>query len=171
MSDETYDLVMGPPDAFVVHCSSPRFTQAFDAFIKSLGITHPIRIIVPGGLSSLGAGLEFILSKQFKVLRDQIELLVEEHPHMTPRFVLINHEDCRGYAFIESKHGQLLRSMTKYANVLEKQQIDLQLAAKLVDDIAKRYLRGASVELYMARIADAKARFDTVVDTRAAMTA
>ena len=61
--------------------------------------------------------------------------------------------------------------MTKYANVLEKQEIDLQLSATLVGDIGKRYLRGASVELHMARIEDGKARFDTVVDTRAAMPA
>lgn len=152
--------------AFVVHCSSPRFSQAFDTFIKDLGITHPIRIIVPGSVSSVGAGVEMVLSKQFKVLKDQIEMLVEEHPHMTPRFVLINHEDCRGYAHIEASHGRILQRIAKYSQVLEKQEIDLKLAAGIVNEISRRYLNGASVELYMARIADGKVRFDTIVDTR-----
>ena len=162
----TYPLVTGPPDAFVIHCSSPRFSQAFDNFLKDLGVTHPIRIVVPGSVSSIGSGIEMILSKQFKTLKDQIEILVEEHPHMTPRFILINHEDCRGYAHLETKYGPMLRRLAKYTNVLEKQEIDLQLAAKVVDAIAKRYVHGATVELYMARIIEGQARFDTLVDTR-----
>ena len=60
-------------------------------------------LCVSGGVSSVGAGIEFILSKQAKTLMDQVELLVED---------------------------------------------------------------GATVELYMARVADGEARFDTLVDTR-----
>ncbi|MBI4449574.1 hypothetical protein HY634_00785 [Candidatus Uhrbacteria bacterium] len=163
---ETYPLTIGPPDAFVIHCSSPRFAQAFNKFIADLDVTHPIRIVVPGSVSSIGGGIELILSKQFKVLKDQIEILVKEHPTMTPRFILINHEDCRGYDYLEKKYGHVLRRLARYTDVMKKQEIDLQLAAKVICAIARQYLRGATVELYMARIVDGEARFDTLVDTR-----
>lgn len=124
-------------EAIVIHCSDPRFQDAFHDFIKTeLGILHPAPIIIPGSVSAISLGMA--MPKQLKVLKDYVTFMAE-HSNK-PRLVVINHENCQMYASV----ANLLRKAVHH-----QQTDDLRTAMNL---IAKWVPAVQQVELYMARI-------------------
>src|SRR3989338_9922672 len=106
-------------DAVVVYCSDPRFQEAFRLFLKKeLSIEYYAPIVVPGSISSIG--LELVMPKHLKTLKDQIEFMVTHGK--SPRLILINHEDCRAYEKLHKIVAQLLK---------KKQADDLVKAAMI----------------------------------------
>lgn len=163
-----YKLVTGPPDAFVIYCSDSRFQKAFHDFVENLGVERPCPLIVPGSVSSIGAGIRFLLSKPFKTMIDQLRLLLEADTDVEPRIILINHEGCRGYAFLEKRFGRLLMRKVHYRNTLEKQEIDLLAAAGTIrKELIKRvpWLDRARFEMYLARIEGDNIVFDGIYNS------
>ena len=136
---KTYPLQTGAPDALVLHCSDPRFQEAFHDFIhEELGIHMSAPICIPGSSAAFGA--QTFLPKGWNALRRQLELLTEHSKF--PRVVLINHDDCKGYGSIAQYLGGL-------AKVGQEQKTHLK---KLATFIMSEYLPGARLELYQARI-------------------
>ena len=125
-------------DAVVVHCSDPRFQEAFRRFVREeLGVIHPAPITIPGSVSSVGT--ELLIPAHLKTLKGQIEFMMKHSKE--PRLILINHEDCKMY---ESLH-------TKIAHALlhKKQAVDLVKAAALLKRIMPHL---PAISVYMARI-------------------
>ncbi|MDP3963119.1 MAG: hypothetical protein Q8Q39_01345 [bacterium] len=138
-ASKTYPLQTGAPDALVLHCSDPRFQEAFHDFIHGeLGIQMPAPICIPG--SSAAFGVQTVLPKGWNALRRQLELLTKDSKFS--RVVLINHDDCKGYGSIAQYLGGLAR-------VGKEQKTHLK---KLATFILSEYLPGARLELYHARI-------------------
>ena len=134
-----YPLTEGTPDALVIHCADPRFQGAFRAFLKDdLGIHMPMVIALPGVTSHFG--MQMIFPKNWYAMRSHIKTMNERHE--VARLVLINHDDCKGYARIADKLGGLGR-------VPEWQRRHLH---GLAEFIHKEYLPQASLELYQAHI-------------------
>lgn len=134
-----YELIEGKPDALVIHCSDPRFQSAFHDFLRDeLGITMPAVIAVPGSTGSFG--VQSFLPKNWYALRNQIKLMTEHNDF--PRVVLINHDDCKGYASI----AHLFKGLT---NLVSEQRKHLKALAGFIQ---KEFLSGAKFELYQARI-------------------
>ena len=140
-TDKLYPLKEGASDALVVHCSDPRFQDAFHDFIRDeLGIERPAAIVLPGSTASFG--VQNLLPKRWHALRNQIELMAEHNDF--PRVILINHDDCKGYAGVAKFIGGL-------HNISSSQRSHLHSLAKY---ILKEYLPNARVELYQARIVE-----------------
>lgn len=134
-----YPLKEGASDGLIIHCSDPRFQDAFHDFIREeLGLERPAVIVLPGSTASFG--VQAFLPKRWHALRNQIELMAEHNDF--PRVILINHDDCKGYADI----AKWLRGVTNLASEQGK-----HLKA-LAGYIRKEYLPGASFELYQAKI-------------------
>ncbi|QQG45629.1 MAG: hypothetical protein HYW89_01775 [Candidatus Sungiibacteriota bacterium] len=130
-------------DAVVVHCSDPRFQEAFRRFIKEeLKMEHPAPLVVPGSISSVG--LELAMPKHLKTLKDQVAFMLKHGER--PRLVLINHEDCRAYAAF---HGKLMHLL------LNRQLADLRKAAQIFQKIVPT-LSNLPISVYMARLDDKK---------------
>lgn len=137
---KTYPLIeTDGADAVVIHCSDPRFQEAFRAFVKNeLKIQHPAFIVIPGGVSSVGA--ELFAPKHLKTLKDQIEFMMAHSKY--PRLILINHEDCKMY-------GKLYDLVNKKVGLHQHQIEDLKKAVELF----KKYVPAANaIEIYMARL-------------------
>lgn len=125
------------PDAVVVHCSDPRFQEAFGRFVKEeIGVVHAAPIVVPGSVSSVG--LELVMPKHLKTLKDQVEMMLSMGKE--PRLILINHEECKAYS--------KLSSLFKKAVHLQ-QADDLLRAAMLFKKFVTIPLH---VSVYMARL-------------------
>ena len=126
-------------DAVVVHCSDPRFQEAFKNFVKDeLKIEHPAYIVVPGSVSSVG--LELVMPKHLKTLKDQVEFMLAHAQQ--PRLVLINHEDCAMY-------GRLQELLMQKVNIPQRQLEDLKKAV----EIFRRYIPALNnIEIYLARL-------------------
>jgi len=138
-SSGVYPLQEGTPDALVLHCSDHRFQEAFHDFIREeLNIKMPAVIAIPGSVSSFG--VQTFLPKGWHALRNQIELMTSHNKFS--RVILINHEDCKGYAKIVQFLGGLSR-------IIGEQRRHLQLIGKF---IKKEYLPNSQVELYQAKI-------------------
>lgn len=139
MSNTKYPLQEGEPDALVIHCSDPRFQEAFRAFVKSeLGINMPMVIALPGTTSAIG--VQAALPKNWHTLKNFIETMTSRHK--VSRVVLINHDDCKGYARVAKLLGGLVR-------IPEMQKKHLKMLAKYIQE---EHLPGASFELYQAHI-------------------
>lgn|SRR3989338_940251 len=139
VANRLYPLREGSSDALVIHCSDPRFQDAFHDFIREeLGLERPAVIVLPGSTASFG--VQALLPKSWYALRNQIELMAEHNDF--PRVILINHDDCKGYAKIAKLIGGL-------QNVSISQRKHLQNLAKY---ILKDHLPNARAELYQARI-------------------
>lgn len=134
-----YPLNEGASDGLIIHCSDPRFQDAFHDFIRDeLGFERPAVIVLPGSTASFG--VQAFLPKRWHTLRNQIELMAEHNDF--PRVVLINHDDCKGYADI----AKWFRGVT---NLAIEQGKHLKALAGY---IRKEYLPGARFELYQAKI-------------------
>ena len=151
-----FPVIVNPqPKALVVHCSDVRFRRAFRGFIEGdaakgcLGLKEDeyVSLVIPGGVSSFSAALE--LPKQFKVAKEQVELLVN-HFSTIDRVVFFNHEDCAAYnALHKQLGGMFLRNL---GSLFNRQQWDLQMMAKgfFSFDISKKL----TVTIYMAKFAN-----------------
>lgn len=153
-SMNTYELVEGTSDALVLHCSDPRFQKAFHDFLHDeLKLRMPAVIAIPGSSSSVG--VQAFLPKNWYALRNQIELMATHNSF--PRVVLINHDDCKGYAHI----AQWLKGIT---NLAGEQRKHLNVLASY---IKKEYLPSAKFELYQARIVEdsgtRRIKFESVI--------
>lgn len=138
-----YELTEGTPDALVVHCADPRFQEAFRQFLKEeLRIRMPMVIALPGVTSHFG--MQMVLPKNWYAMKSHLKTMTERHE--VRRVVLINHDDCKGYAKIADKLGGLVK-------VPEWQKRHLH---GLGEFIRKEYLPNASFELYQARIRNAR---------------
>ena len=110
------------PDAVVVHCSDPRFQEAFGRFVKEeLGIEHSAPIVVPGSVSSVG--VELVMPKHLKTLKDNVEMMLSMGKE--PRLILINHEECKAYAklsgfFKKAVHLQQADDLLRAAMLFKK---------------------------------------------------
>ena len=103
-----YPLTEGSPDALVIHCADPRFQEAFRGFLKDdLSIRMPMVIALPGVTSHFG--MQAALPKNWNAMRSYLQTMTERH--QVGRVVLINHDDCKGYAKIASHFGGLLKSL------------------------------------------------------------
>jgi hypothetical protein len=123
----------------VIHCADPRFQKAFRRFTEDeLGIHMPMVIAVPGVTSHFG--MQAILPKNWYALKSSIETMTSRH--QVARLVLINHDDCKGYAKIANHLGGLEK-------IGEAQRKHLH---GLADYVHKEYLPNASLELYQAHI-------------------
>ena len=135
----TYPFVEGDSDSLVIHCSDPRFQDAFYEFTrKELGLKRPALITVPGCTASFG--VQVFMPKRWHALRGWIELMAEYNKFQ--RVVIINHDDCRGYSSIAKFLGGL-------ANISTSQRKHLHDMARY---IVKEYLPTARLELYQARL-------------------
>ena len=134
-----YPLCEEETDGIVIRCADPRFRQAFDDFIRDLGIRNPATIAVTGSIKSFG--LQAYIPKEWHALRKQLELIATRHGHVG-RVILLTHEDCQSYR--ASAH--LLGGLTQ---VLVQQRGHLLALAHY---LRERYLPHAAFELYHARI-------------------
>ena len=99
------------PKGLVIHCSDPRFQKAFKDFIHNnlkLKEGEYIPIVLPGSIMSLGSNISILMPKRQKVLLDNVKLMLEHNQGRPIRLILINHEDCKGYAEILGKIRQLI---------------------------------------------------------------
>lgn len=135
-----YPLTEGVPDALVIHCADPRFQEAFRVFLKDeLDIRVPMVVALPGVTSHFG--MQMVFPKNWYALKSYLKTMTERHD--VARVVIINHDDCMGYAKVADKLGGLAR-------VPEWQRKHLYGLAGFV---RKEYLPHASFELYQAHVA------------------
>jgi hypothetical protein len=149
----TYPLVETPPRALVIYCSDPRFQKAYAEFIRTdlgLGDGEFIPLATFGGIASLSE--PFKLPKEFKFMKDRLEFVFENFKTVK-RFILINHEDCRGYEELKSVVGRLFLQRVK--SMSERQTNDLKTVAKMLLEYASP---GMQVELYYARFGPGEPR-------------
>lgn len=137
-----YPLIEGKPDALVICCADPRFQRAFGEFIYSeLKIRMPMVISLPGVTSHFG--LQDVFPKNWYGMRQSIETMTGRHK--AERLVIINHDDCQGYA-----------KVAKYLGGIEGvPKAQLRHAAKLGTVIQEKYMPNVNIELYQAKIVDA----------------
>ncbi len=144
-SGVTYPLIEGDADALVLQCSDPRFQDAFYNFVRQeLGVKKPATIGIPGSTASFG--VQTFLPKSWHALRKQIELMVEHNDF--PRVILINHDDCRGYASVA-------RWLGRFVNLGTEQRRHLKTLAEY---LRKDYLPNSQLEMYQARIVEQESK-------------
>lgn len=143
-------LVSRESDGLVVHCSDPRFQEAFARFIREdLGLQKPIPIVVPGGIHDLVSPVRL---KAARHLWQQIEFALRIGSGR--RLVIINHEDCLWYnrwnALVSSRvSDDLARHLFTAAERLIEKRLSLE------------------IECYIARIRGDQACFERVDAVRA----
>ena len=146
-----YNLIEAAPEAIVVHCSDPRFQQAFVEFIQNeleLRSGSYIPLVISGGVGSLAEPLK--LPKEFRFMKERLRMFLERFESIH-RLILINHEDCRHYEWLQNYIGGLF--LQRFHNLAERQKADLKKAAQLVLGLTSLKL---DLELYYARFADAR---------------
>jgi hypothetical protein len=143
--------VAAKPEAIVLHCSDPRFQQAFEQFVHQelrLDKGKFIPLIIGGGPSVLAHPEQ--LPKEFKFIKDRFEFYRENFPTIR-RVVLIHHEDCDYYDSLRSK---LLGFLGSHLPTSSQDKWGLLSAiAKPVSHLLSRF--GLSIEIYQARFTDA----------------
>jgi hypothetical protein len=101
---------------------------------------------VPGSACSLSSTVEQWLPIRKKVLLDNILLLLEPHRGGSIRLILINHQDCKGYAEVAAK------LYSKQPPALMRETADLDYVAKDIIKAAAKIGVVCSPELYLAKI-------------------
>jgi len=146
---KVYLLTQSDPTAIVIHCSDPRFQNAFKGFINSeLGLRDGdyIPLIISGGAGSLSEPLK--LPKEFKFMKERIEFFIHHFPSIR-RIILINHEDCKHYESMKNLLGNSF--LSRVADLMERQKIDLKSVAKNLLNLFGSKIHG---ELYYAHFTD-----------------
>jgi hypothetical protein len=134
------------PEAAVIYCGDPRLQTAFVPFIeKELGLAKGryIPTVVGGGAGALAYPQK--LPKEFKFMRDRLELIHRAFPSVT-RAILINHEDCIYYRFLAAKVPGFL---TGSASIRDRPGEDMNLIAEVFDRLLSHL--GLTPELYYGR--------------------
>lgn len=144
-----YKLTEETPDALVIHCSDPRFQRAFKQFVYSeLNIQTPMFIVLPGVSSHFG--VQGALPKNWYGLKESIATMTGVHK--VPRVILINHDDCKGYAKIASLIGR----------IVPMKELQSKHARALAEFIRKEYLPNAEIEAYQAKLIGQEIEFERV---------
>ncbi len=117
---KTYALSSGRSDTVVVHCSDPRFQEAFQHFAEDeLQLKSYDPVIVPGASQLLA--LHNAVPKFSSGLLRYLEFLIKEHS--LKKAVIIMHEDCAWYKHFVPRFVQI-------KGTPKEQQIEDMLAAK-----------------------------------------
>ncbi len=144
-----YPLSEGIPDALCIHCADPRFQTAFRQFIRDeLNVKMPMVIALPGVTSHFG--MSSALPKNWAAMKSHIRTMTERHK--VARVILINHDDCKGYARIAEHFGGL-------AKIGDAQRKHLHGLAEFVRE---EFLPDAQFELYQAHIVDKEVEFEKI---------
>ena len=144
-----YPLSEGTPDALCIHCADPRFQTAFRQFIRDeLNVRMPMVIALPGVTSHFG--MSSALPKNWAAMKSHIRTMTERHD--VGRVILINHDDCRGYAKIAEHFGGL----TKIAAAQREHLHGLS------NFIREEFLPHAQFELYQAHIVGKEVEFEKI---------
>ena len=144
-----YPLMEGVPDALCIHCADPRFQTAFRRFLsEEINVKMPMVIALPGVTSHFG--MSAALPKNWSAMRSFIRTMTERHP--VARVILINHDDCKGYAKIADHFGGL-------SKIEEAQRKHLHGVAEFVRE---EFLPNAHFELYQARIVGKEVEFEGI---------
>ena len=141
------------PEAIVVHCSDPRFQEAFARFIGDelhLAPGQFVPIVVGGGAGILAR--PHLMPQEFRFLKERIDRHRRDFPTLR-RAVLINHQDCRYYEMIREK-GRALLGL--HITGLEPPREDLPAIAKALAEQCPHL--GIAPEIYYARFADSEGR-------------
>jgi hypothetical protein len=139
-------LKTAEPRAIVIHCSDPRFQDAFQKFIEgTLGLEKGkyIPFVVAGGAGALARPDS--LPKEFKFMKERLELF-REHFKSIDRIILINHEDCAYY-----------KNLGRALSTLQSFHVHLPLDdMKLIEQVFARLLShlGMQLDLYYAKFAN-----------------
>jgi hypothetical protein len=125
------------PDAFVVHCSDPRYQGHFHDFLTGhLGLHSYGLIVAPGGPQLLRAGA--LLPKFAWAGWRWAKFLMDiARP---PRVILIGHDDCRWYTEGPFRH---VRGESKVHVIADLRAVR--------EEILERF-PAVAVELYFARL-------------------
>ena len=105
-------------------------------------------IALPGVTSHFG--MQMLFPKNWHSMRKHIETMTERHK--VARVVLINHDNCKGYAKIANHLGGLTK-------ISDAQRKHLQ---GLAEFICKEFLPNASFELYQAHIVSNEVEFQKI---------
>jgi hypothetical protein len=144
-----YEVVDARPAAVVIHCSDPRFQQAFSGFITQelhLGPGAYIPLVISGGVGSLAEPLR--LPKEFKFIKERIGMFLDRFDSID-RIVLINHEDCRHYESLREYLGGLF--LHHFPTLVERQRDDLIRVARALPGMLKPSLK---IDVFYAKFAD-----------------
>jgi hypothetical protein len=149
MPSQTYCVTGETPVAIVVHCSDPRFQQAFAGFVHhelKFKEGQYIPLVISGGVGSLSEPLK--LPKEFKFMKERIELFIDRFDSIS-QIILINHEDCRHYAMLHSTIGKLF--LRNLPTLNDRQKADLGVVA---EGLRKLLNTRIEVKVFYARFAD-----------------
>src|SRR5258705_6042206 len=136
-----YPLSEGTPDALCIHCADPRFQTAFRRFIREeLNVQMPMVIALPGVTSHFG--MSSALPKNWAAMKSHIRVMTERHA--VARVILINHDDCKGYARIADHFRGI-------AKIVDSQLKHLHGLAEVVQEV---HLAHAQIGIYHAHIVD-----------------
>ncbi len=117
---KAYNLSNKKSTAVVVHCSDPRFQEAFRHFVEDeLQLKSYDPVIVPGASQLLA--LHNAVPKFSSGLLRYLEFLIKEHG--LKKAVIIMHEDCAWYKHFVPRFVQI-------KGTPKEQQIEDMLAAK-----------------------------------------
>ncbi|KKQ78136.1 MAG: hypothetical protein A3A96_00405 [Candidatus Zambryskibacteria bacterium RIFCSPLOWO2_01_FULL_39_39] len=145
-----YPLIEGVPDALVIHCADPRFQTAFRQFVREgLGVRMPMVLALPGVTSHFG--MQAMLPKNWYALKVSIQTMTSRHD--VARVILINHDDCKGYAKIAGHLGGLSK-----IGVAQKKHLH-----GLAEFVRKEFLPNAQFELYQAHIVGSEVEFEKIL--------
>jgi len=144
-----YPLTEGTPDALCIHCADPRFQVAFWLFLRQeLNVRMPMVIALPGVTSHFG--MSSALPKNWAAMKSHIRTMTERHD--VARVILINHDDCRGYARIAEHFGGLTKIPAAQRQHLHG----------LAEFVREEYLPHAQFELYQAHIIGKEVEFERI---------
>jgi hypothetical protein len=152
IKNKTYALSQEKSDSLVIHCSDPRFQNAFRAFaVGELGLKVYDSLVIPGASQLLM--FSDLLPKFSTAFMRSLKFLVKEHS--LKRIFIITHEDCAWY-------GRFVPIFLAVKGSVKDQQIsDLYSTKHLLEE----EFAGVSVRIFYAAINQAKeAEFSEITE-------
>lgn len=153
-------LTTTPPRAVVIHCSDNRFQAAFQEFIRDyLGLApgEYTPLVIPGSASAIASTARMQLPKHFKVLSEQLALILNNHQGQRVEIVVITHDDCRGQQFLAQKIAKFVPFSA------EHHRREIELSLELIQELAKRFASDCQVRLFHAAVAGEAVEFEDVI--------
>jgi len=148
------------PKAIVIHCSDPRFQEAFQGFIsKNLNLSQGeyIPLVIPGSIAFLGGNISMFMPKNWKAIMDHLKEAMAQFRGREVRIILINHEGCAEY---EKIVGRARKIFSALPDTIERQVEDLGTVAKVIEKLSKQFGVNCQIGLYMARVDKEEVVFD-----------